>query len=37
MAEGDPNFDEVQDLDQFPEHLLRELQNFFDVDRMLKP
>ncbi len=37
VAEGDPNFDDVQDLDQLPEHLLAELENFFDVDKMLEP
>ena len=37
VAEGDPNFDRVQDLDQLPEHLLRELENFFDVYKMLEP
>jgi inorganic pyrophosphatase len=37
VAEGDPNFDGVQDLDQLPEHLLAELENFFDVYKMLEP
>ena len=37
VAEGDPNFDDVRDLDQLPEHLLRELENFFDVYKMLEP
>jgi inorganic pyrophosphatase len=37
VAEGDPNFEEVQDLDQLPEHLLRELENFFDIYKMLEP
>ena len=37
VAEGDPNFQEVRDLEQLPEHLLRELENFFDVDKMLEP
>lgn len=33
----DPNFEEVEDLEQLPEHLLRELENFFDVYKMLEP
>ena len=37
VAEGDPNFQEVQDLDQLPEHLLAELENFFDVYKKLEP
>ena len=37
VAEGDPNFEEVQDLDQLPDHLLSELENFFDVYKMLEP
>jgi len=28
VAEGEPNFDQIQDLDQLPEHLLAELENF---------
>jgi inorganic pyrophosphatase len=27
----------VEDLEQLPEHLLRELENFFDVYKMLEP
>jgi hypothetical protein len=34
---GDPNFADVQDLEQLPEHLLHELENFFDVYKMLEP
>jgi inorganic pyrophosphatase len=37
VAEGDPNFEEVQDPDQLPEHPLAELENFFDVYKMLEP
>jgi inorganic pyrophosphatase len=37
VAEGDPNFEEVHDLDQLPDHLLSELENFFDVYKMLEP
>ena len=37
VAEGDPNFDEVQDLSDLSEHLLAELENFFDVYKMLEP
>jgi inorganic pyrophosphatase len=37
VADGDPNFEGVQDLEQLPEHLLRELENFFDVYKMLEP
>jgi hypothetical protein len=37
VAEGEPNFDQIQDLDQLPEHLLAELENFFDVYKMLEP
>ncbi len=37
VAEGDPNFEEVRDLDQLPRHLLAELENFFDVYKMLEP
>jgi inorganic pyrophosphatase len=31
VAKGDPNCAEVQNLEQLPEHLLHELENFFDV------
>ena len=37
MAEGDPNLQEIQDLEHLSEHLLRELENFFDVYKMLEP
>jgi inorganic pyrophosphatase len=37
VAEGDPNFDDIEDLDQLPEHLLRELENVFDVYKLLEP
>jgi inorganic pyrophosphatase len=37
VAEGDPNFEEVENLDQLPKHLLCELENFFDVYKMLEP
>jgi hypothetical protein len=37
VAEGEPNFDQIQDLDQLPEHLLAELENFFDVSKTLEP
>jgi inorganic pyrophosphatase len=37
VAEGDPNFAEVQDLEQLPEHLRHKLENFLDVYKMLEP
>jgi inorganic pyrophosphatase len=37
VVKGDPNCAEVQNLEQLPEHLLHELENFFDVYKMLEP
>jgi inorganic pyrophosphatase len=34
---GDPFQDDVADLADLPEHLLREIQHFFDVYKMLEP
>ncbi len=36
-ADGEPLDALVEDLDQLPEHLLAELENFFDVYKMLEP
>ena len=35
VPDGDPAFHEVSDLDQLPEHQLREIEHFFDIYRDL--
>ncbi len=34
---GDPRWDRVQDIDDFPGHLVAEIEHFFDVYKMLEP
>ena len=34
---GDPNWEHVRDLEDFPQHLLDEIEHFFDVYKMLEP
>jgi len=34
---GDPRWEHAQDLDQLPEHMLDEIEHFFEVYKMLEP
>lgn len=37
VPDGDPQWDRVDDLDQLPAHLLKEIEHFFDIYKMLEP